>query len=90
MNVFVKVMGDVFPELKQNEKHIREIIAEEEASFGKTLLKVSTKFVFPMRHVPFLFFNSEISDHGPSWLHCLRFGFFSISIIDSISVYPIL
>lgn len=34
-------MGDVFPELKQNEVRIRDIIAEEEASFGKTLLKVS-------------------------------------------------
>lgn len=34
-------MGDVFPELKQNEMRIRDIIAEEEASFGKTLLKVS-------------------------------------------------
>lgn len=34
-------MGDVFPELKQREAHIREIIAAEEASFGKTLLKVS-------------------------------------------------
>lgn len=37
----VRVMGDVFPELKQNEMRIRDIIAEEEASFGKTLLKVS-------------------------------------------------
>ena len=36
----MKVMGDVFPELKQHEVRIREIIAEEEASFGKTLLKV--------------------------------------------------
>lgn len=40
MNVVVRVMGDVFPELKQHEVRIREIIAEEEASFGKTLLKV--------------------------------------------------
>ncbi|KDP43289.1 hypothetical protein JCGZ_24210 [Jatropha curcas] len=44
VNVVVKVMGDVFPELKQNEEHIREIIAEEEASFGKTLLKGIEKF----------------------------------------------
>ena len=36
-------MGDVFPELKQREVHIREIIAEEEASFGKTLLKVCVR-----------------------------------------------
>ncbi|KAG7018049.1 Alanine--tRNA ligase, partial [Cucurbita argyrosperma subsp. argyrosperma] len=40
----VKVMGDVFPELKQHEVRIREIIAEEEASFGKTLLKGIEKF----------------------------------------------
>jgi len=36
----VNLMGDVFPELKQHEKHIKDIIAAEEASFGKTLLKV--------------------------------------------------
>lgn len=41
VNVVVKVMGDVFPELKQHEAHIRDIVAAEEASFGKTLLKVS-------------------------------------------------
>uniref|UniRef100_A0A9I9CCI4 Alanyl-transfer RNA synthetases family profile domain-containing protein n=1 Tax=Cucumis melo TaxID=3656 RepID=A0A9I9CCI4_CUCME len=39
VSIVVKVMGDVFPELKQHELRIREIIAEEEASFGKTLLK---------------------------------------------------
>ncbi|KAJ9708025.1 hypothetical protein PVL29_000201 [Vitis rotundifolia] len=44
VNIVVKVMGDVFPELKQHEVHIREIIAEEEASFGKTLLKGIEKF----------------------------------------------
>ncbi|KAG1363731.1 Alanine--tRNA ligase [Cocos nucifera] len=37
--VVVKVMGDVFPELKQYETKIKEIIAEEEASFGRTLAK---------------------------------------------------
>lgn len=37
----MKVMGNVFPELKQHELRIREVIADEEASFGKTLLKVS-------------------------------------------------
>lgn len=36
----MKVMGDVFPELKQCEDKIKEIIAEEETSFGKTLVKV--------------------------------------------------
>ncbi|XP_062145946.1 alanine--tRNA ligase [Alnus glutinosa] len=44
VDIVVKVMGDVFPELKQNEVRIRGIIAEEEASFGKTLLKGIEKF----------------------------------------------
>ncbi|XP_065865616.1 alanine--tRNA ligase isoform X1 [Euphorbia lathyris] len=44
VNIVVKVMGDVFPELKQNEDRIKDIIAEEEASFGKTLLKGIEKF----------------------------------------------
>ncbi|XP_023527072.1 alanine--tRNA ligase-like [Cucurbita pepo subsp. pepo] len=44
VSTVVKVMGDVFPELKQHEVRIREIIAEEEASFGKTLLKGIEKF----------------------------------------------
>ncbi|EXC33093.1 Alanine--tRNA ligase [Morus notabilis] len=44
VNIVVKVLGDVFPELKQHEVRIREIIAEEEASFGKTLLKGIEKF----------------------------------------------
>ena len=33
-------MGDIFPELRQHEVHIRETIAAEEESFGKTLLNV--------------------------------------------------
>lgn len=33
-------MGDVFPELKHQENHIKEIIADEETSFGRTLEKV--------------------------------------------------
>ncbi|OAY52220.1 alanine--tRNA ligase [Manihot esculenta] len=44
VEVVVKLMGDVFPELKQTEQRIKEIIAEEEASFGKTLLKGIEKF----------------------------------------------
>ncbi|WKA06121.1 hypothetical protein VitviT2T_024038 [Vitis vinifera] len=44
VGVVVKVMGDVFPELKQHEMHIRGIIAAEEASFGKTLIKGIEKF----------------------------------------------
>ncbi|GAB4854057.1 hypothetical protein Ancab_022638 [Ancistrocladus abbreviatus] len=44
VHTVVKVMGDVFPELKQHEEHIKNIIAAEEASFGKTLLKGIEKF----------------------------------------------
>ncbi|KAM6571128.1 hypothetical protein CsatA_015208 [Cannabis sativa] len=44
VSILVNVMGDVFPELKQHEVRIREIIADEEASFGKTLLKGIEKF----------------------------------------------
>lgn len=40
----VKLMSDVFPELKQHEKHIQDIIASEETSFGKTLLKGIERF----------------------------------------------
>ncbi|KAL2933762.1 Alanine--tRNA ligase [Bienertia sinuspersici] len=40
----VNLMSDVFPELKQHEKHIKDVIATEEASFGKTLLKGIEKF----------------------------------------------
>lgn len=36
-------MGDVFLELKQHEVRIGDIIAAEEASFGKTLVKVSLR-----------------------------------------------
>ncbi|XP_058206475.1 alanine--tRNA ligase [Rhododendron vialii] len=44
VKVLVEVMGDVFPELRQHEVHIRDIIADEEASFGKTLLNGIEKF----------------------------------------------
>ena len=44
VKVVVQLMGDVFPELRQHEVHIRDIIAAEEASFGKTLLNVSLTF----------------------------------------------
>lgn len=40
VQVVVDVMGDVFPELKEHSVKIREIIADEEASFGRTLTKV--------------------------------------------------
>lgn len=41
VNVVANLMGDVFPELKQQEVHIRNVIQEEEESFGRTLVKVS-------------------------------------------------
>ncbi|XP_073314495.1 alanine--tRNA ligase-like [Primulina huaijiensis] len=44
VDVVVDVMGDVFPELKQHKIKIREIIADEEASFGRTLVKGIEKF----------------------------------------------
>ncbi|XP_074591798.1 alanine--tRNA ligase-like isoform X1 [Curcuma longa] len=44
VGVVVGVMGDVFPELRQYESKIQEIIAEEEASFGRTLVKGIEKF----------------------------------------------
>ncbi|XP_008810668.2 alanine--tRNA ligase-like [Phoenix dactylifera] len=44
VGIVVKVMGAVFPELKQYEANIEEIIAEEEISFGKTLVKGIEKF----------------------------------------------
>ncbi|OMP11786.1 Alanine-tRNA ligase, class IIc [Corchorus olitorius] len=44
VSIVVQVMGDVFPELKQHEARIGDIIAAEEASFGKTLVKGIEKF----------------------------------------------
>ncbi|KAJ4974414.1 hypothetical protein NE237_007588 [Protea cynaroides] len=44
VSVVVKVMGDVFPELKQHEANIRDTIAAEETSFGRTLLKGIEQF----------------------------------------------
>uniref|UniRef100_N1QSG5 alanine--tRNA ligase n=1 Tax=Aegilops tauschii TaxID=37682 RepID=N1QSG5_AEGTA len=44
VDVFVRVMGDVFPELKDNEKKIKGIIKEEEASFENTLAKGYERF----------------------------------------------
>jgi alanyl-tRNA synthetase len=40
VNVVANLLGDVFPELKQQEVHIRNVIQEEEESFGRTLVKV--------------------------------------------------
>jgi len=40
----VKMLGEAFPEVIKEEKRVVEIIAEEEESFGKTLLKGIEKF----------------------------------------------
>ncbi|XP_047965383.1 alanine--tRNA ligase-like [Salvia hispanica] len=44
VQIVVDVMSDVFPELKEHAMKIREIIADEEASFGRTLTKGIEKF----------------------------------------------
>ncbi|XP_026402527.1 alanine--tRNA ligase-like isoform X1 [Papaver somniferum] len=44
VRVVVELMGDVFPELRHHEVNIRNTIAEEETSFGRTLLKGIEKF----------------------------------------------
>ncbi|KAG9457092.1 hypothetical protein H6P81_001600 [Aristolochia fimbriata] len=44
VNIVVKMMGDIFPELKQHENNIKNIIAEEEISFGRTLVKGLERF----------------------------------------------
>ncbi|XP_061342077.1 alanine--tRNA ligase-like [Gastrolobium bilobum] len=51
VSVVVNVMGDVFTELKQQEVHIRNIIEEEEESFGRTLIKGIEKFETAVRNV---------------------------------------
>jgi len=44
VNFFVQMMGDVFPELKDNEKKIQDMIRDEEQSFENTLAKGYEKF----------------------------------------------
>ncbi|KAL3652105.1 hypothetical protein CASFOL_001786 [Castilleja foliolosa] len=44
VQVVVDVMGDIFPELKEHKLKIREIIADEETSFGRTLTKGIERF----------------------------------------------
>ncbi|CAI9108700.1 OLC1v1008371C1 [Oldenlandia corymbosa var. corymbosa] len=44
VKVVVEVMGDVFPELREHEVRISNVIAAEEDSFGKTLLHGIEKF----------------------------------------------
>lgn len=69
VKVVVEIMGDVFPELRQHEVHIRDIIAEEEASFGKTLLNVSLSSV----HTVFGFYGS-FDLHRSSLCLCVMFA----------------
>jgi alanyl-tRNA synthetase len=42
--IVVKIMSEVFPELKKNQAKITEVIAEEEESFGRTLTKGIERF----------------------------------------------
>ncbi|KAG6425610.1 hypothetical protein SASPL_116052 [Salvia splendens] len=44
VQIVVDVMSDVFPELKEHAVKIREIIADEESSFSRTLTKGIEKF----------------------------------------------
>ncbi|KAL6001807.1 hypothetical protein ACLOJK_041785 [Asimina triloba] len=44
VSAVMDVMGDIFPELKLGETNIRNIIAEEETSFGRTLVKGIERF----------------------------------------------
>ncbi|KAL4361661.1 hypothetical protein GQ457_04G008650 [Hibiscus cannabinus] len=44
VKIVVEILGDIFPELKQHEARIGDIIAAEEVSFGKTLVKGIEKF----------------------------------------------
>ncbi|XP_059634356.1 uncharacterized protein LOC132276773 isoform X2 [Cornus florida] len=52
VNIVVKVMGDVFPELKQHELHTRDTIEDKEASFGKTFLHTLYSSLQSARTVP--------------------------------------
>ena len=44
VSTIVEVMGNTFLEMKQHEENIKEIIVEEELSFGRTLIKGIEKF----------------------------------------------
>ena len=56
VGVVVEVMGDTFPELKQHEAKIKDIIAEEEASFERTLDRVWLIEIFPSKFYYFYHF----------------------------------
>ena len=55
----VEVMGNTFPQLKQHEENIKEIIVEEELSFGRTLIKGIEKFKKAAQDVK----DSKLSGH---------------------------
>eukprot|EP00268_Persea_americana_P036897 TRINITY_DN3643_c0_g1_i1.p1 TRINITY_DN3643_c0_g1~~TRINITY_DN3643_c0_g1_i1.p1 ORF type:complete len:1003 (+),score=232.52 TRINITY_DN3643_c0_g1_i1:69-3077(+) len=59
VSVVVKVMGEIFPELKQGESNIKDIIAEEETSFGKTLVKGIEKFKAAAKEVQGNIFSGQ-------------------------------
>ncbi|KAK3025536.1 hypothetical protein RJ639_041014, partial [Escallonia herrerae] len=64
VRVVVEVMGDVFPELKDHEVHIRDIITAEEASFGKTLLNGIERFKRAAQDVEGKIFSGQASISG--------------------------
>ncbi|CAH9070866.1 unnamed protein product [Cuscuta epithymum] len=59
VKVVTEVMGDVFPELKQHEAHIMDIIADEETSFGRTLLHGIEKFKKAVQQVQGNLFSGQ-------------------------------
>jgi alanyl-tRNA synthetase len=59
VKVVVELMGGVFPELKQYEAHIQDIIASEELSFGRTLLHGIEKFKRASQDVKGKIFSGE-------------------------------
>ncbi|GFS45775.1 alanyl-tRNA synthetase [Actinidia rufa] len=67
VKVVVQLMGDVFPELRQHEVHIRDIIAAEEASFGKTLLNGIEKFKRAAQDVQGKILTGQASDAFVLW-----------------------
>ncbi|CAJ2679612.1 unnamed protein product [Trifolium pratense] len=61
VNVVANLLGDVFPELKQQEVHIRNVIKEEEESFGRTLVKGIAKFNTAVQHVQGNILSGEVA-----------------------------
>ena len=59
VSTIVEVMGKNFLEMKQHEENIKEIIVEEELSFGRTLIKSIEKFKKASQYVK----DSNLSGH---------------------------